>query len=183
MDTVPQNESGGEQIFLPAFPDKCMEYQSFYTDGTFLMVIIPPQHCQSKVPGYLCRVFDMKEGHYLYDISLGDAQEDPRRELGKGGATGGSCYDPFNDVVWNIDVDGLKVRRWRHPWTSSILQQKSLEIIGNDADMVVDDAQKVPCIRSVMESILKCLYEAAEKHARCILSSVEFLNLTWISDV
>ena len=120
--------TGGEHLHLPAFPAKCLDYQSFYTDGNVLMVLIPPELCQGcKIPGFLCRVFDIVQGNHLYDISLGDCQEDPRKDLGKL-SSGASCYDPVNDLVWSVDVDGFKVRRWRHPWTSPLDIQVSVDI-------------------------------------------------------
>ena len=169
---------GADHVYLAAFPAKCLDYQSFYTDGKFLMVLVPPELSQGcKIPGFLCRVFDIVEGNHLYDISLGDCQEDPRnKDLGKL-PSGGSCYDPINDLVWNLDIDGFKVRRWRHPWTSPLLNASAA-----DAQVLMSDSEvsgahlsasglltsKRP-VQDAMRAILACLYNAAEKHARCVM--------------
>ena len=74
------------------------------------------------------RVHDIEQGHHLYDIALGDCHEDPRKELGKM-PCGASCYDHVNDLVWNVDTEGIKegikVRRWRHPWTTPLVSSSS----------------------------------------------------------
>jgi hypothetical protein len=102
--------SGGDR--LTAFPADCLESQCFYTDGELLMVVIPPHLFGSKVPGHLCRVFCARNGDHLYDISMGDPQDDIRRDLGKPGASGALCFDPLNDLVWHVDSAGKLARRW-----------------------------------------------------------------------
>ena len=76
------------------------------------MVVIPPHLFGSKVPGHLCRVFCARNGDHLYDISMGDPQDDNRRDLGKPGASGALCFDPLNDLVWHVDSAGKLARRW-----------------------------------------------------------------------
>ena len=161
---------GAEQLHLPAFPAKCLEYQAFYTDGRFLMVLIPPELCSGfKISGFLCRVFDIEDGHHLYDIALGDCHDDPRKDLGKM-PCGGSCYDHVNDLVWNVDTDGIKVRRWRHPWTTPLVTSASAT--GDKAVVSEGGAASespVQDVQDAMSAILACLFNAAEKHARCVM--------------
>jgi hypothetical protein len=169
---------GGEHLHLPAFPVQCLEYQFFYTDGKFLMVLIPP--ALGKVSSFLCRVFDIEQGHHLYDIALGDCHEDPRKELGKM-PCGASCYDHVNDLVWNVDTEGIKegikVRRWRHPWTTPLVSSSS----ATQEAAAVTAASTSP-VQAAMRAILACLFKVAEKHARGVMEQcfqVQQVQQTW----
>ena len=169
MDVAPRDTqpSSADPLHLPAFPAKCLESECFYSDGQFLMVLIPRELCQGgKVPGFLCRVFDIVQGCHVYDIALDDSQDDRRKGLSKL-PSGGSCYDPVNDLVWNVDVDGFKVRRWRHPWTSSLVSIRFPPAQG-------------PPVQDCMRAILACLYNTAEKHARGVMEPCYDMNHTWV---
>jgi hypothetical protein len=157
---VPSHDAAEHQMFLTAFPAECLEHQSFYCDGKVLMVLIPPHLFGSKTPGYLCRVFSAQDGRHLYDISMGDAQDDTRRGLGKSGQAGAACFDRENDLVWHVDHSASRARRWRHPWTT----------VGQ-AKEEWQRAKELPekaTLKDALQSILACLYTASEKLSRSV---------------
>jgi hypothetical protein len=158
MDPGPSHESVGDQVLLTAFPAECLESQSFYCDGKVLMVLIPPHLFGSKTPGYLCRVFCAHEGRHLYDISMGDSQDDARRGLGK--QAGAACFDCDNDLVWHVDCTASRARRWRHPWTWA-----------GEAKEEWQRAKELPknaTLADALQSILACLYSTSEKLSRSV---------------
>ena len=176
LDSAPVDSGRADTQRLPAFPGECLESQCFYTDGTTLMVIIQPKLFGSKIPGHLCRVFSMESGQHLYDISMGDSPDDTRQDSDpRKNLFGSCCFDPCNDLVWHVDIDGARARRWRHPWTAS--DRRSSPFFAVSAEPSSGDGSEGS---NALESILSCLHGAAEKHARAVLELPYDAGPVWV---
>ncbi len=82
----------------------CLEKASFYTNGHYLMVVIPPPLATDygyDTNTHLCRSFSMRDGTFIGNFSL------------EGHAIGSaSCYDPIQNVIWNYSSSGAEVVKY-----------------------------------------------------------------------
>jgi hypothetical protein len=83
---------------------KALERASFYTNGNYLVVVLPPPFAtdygyDSKT--YLCRSFSLLDGCFIGNSSLDHHPVGPA-----------TCYDSVNNVIWNYLNGGGEIARY-----------------------------------------------------------------------